>query len=153
MSSKPARIGQPRTDRKRERSRLYYESHREECKARSRRNWRKAVKRNPIKLMLRSVEKRAFYKRIDFNLTEDDIIVPAFCPVLGIPIKRSARNPDNRPSIDRIIPSHGYVRGNVIVVSVRANRIKNDSTVAELGMIYTFYKSLKLKVRKRFAPS
>ena len=38
-----------------------------------------------------------------------------------------AQNPA-MPSIDRIIPSLGYVPGNVAVISLAANRIKSDCT-------------------------
>ena len=49
---------------------------------------------------------------------------------------------DASPSIDRIIPTLGYVRGNVIVVSLKANRIKNDATPDELMEVARFYKEL-----------
>jgi hypothetical protein len=48
---------------------------------------------------------------------------------------------DNSPSLDRIVPEKGYVRDNVLVVSYRANRIKNDATISELQQIAAFYKT------------
>lgn len=47
---------------------------------------------------------------------------------------------DNIPSVDRIIPSNGYVNGNIIIVSNRANRIKNDATLDELKKVYEYYR-------------
>jgi hypothetical protein len=38
-------------------------------------------------------------------------------------------------SLDRIDSSKGYIKGNVWVISLRANRIKNDSTPQELRLI------------------
>jgi hypothetical protein len=68
-------------------------------------------------------------------LDVDDVTIPAFCPVLGLPLFRNqggkAQGP-NSPTIDRIIPALGYVRGNVRVISSRANSIKSDSTPEEL---------------------
>lgn len=39
------------------------------------------------------------------------------------------------PSLDKIIPSLGYVPGNVRIISARANLLKNDATVDELRAI------------------
>jgi hypothetical protein len=41
--------------------------------------------------------------------------------------------------MDKIVPSKGYVKGNVIVVSKRANQIKSDATVAEIMKVAEFY--------------
>ena len=82
-------------------------------------------------------------KGVPFNLTLEDIKVPEFCPILGIPLARSTgSHTDSSPSLDRIDPSLGYVRGNVIVISYRANRIKNDATIPELQKISDFYNKL-----------
>lgn len=49
------------------------------------------------------------------------------CPVLDIPlILGAAPKSPNLPSIDRIRPERGYVKGNVAVISWRANHLKND---------------------------
>lgn len=67
--------------------------------------------------------------------------MPAVCPVLGIPIfqleGRRGFNP-NSPSVDRLVPSRGYVRANVRVISNRANMIKRDATAAELEAILAY---------------
>jgi hypothetical protein len=34
--------------------------------------------------------------------------------------------------VDRIVPRRGYVRGNVAVISMRANRLKSNMTLDEL---------------------
>jgi len=81
---------------------------------------------------------------LPFDLTPDDVSIPEKCPVLGIPLSRGVGvRTDNSPSLDRIIPSLGYVKGNVIVVSMRANRIKNDATLEELRTIAAFYSRLE----------
>ena len=44
--------------------------------------------------------------------------------------------------IDRIDPKKGYVKDNIIVVSMRANRIKSDATVDEIRKVADFYEKL-----------
>lgn len=53
----------------------------------------------------------------------------------------------NSPTLDRIRPDLGYVKGNVIVISGRANRIKSDATIEELRDIASFYATLRRGVR------
>ncbi len=75
---------------------------------------------------------RAVKDGIPFDLTEADIVMPVFCPVLGIKLVIGTKGQtDASPSIDRFVPSLGYVRGNVAVISNRANRLKSDGTLAE----------------------
>ena len=54
------------------------------------------------------------------------------CPLLGHPFSESG---ENSPSFDRINPKLGYVKGNVWIVGLRANVIKNDGTAEEHEMI------------------
>jgi hypothetical protein len=65
---------------------------------------------------------------VDFG----EIDWPTHCPILGLELDYfSETRMENSPSFDRIDPSKGYVTGNVVVLSWRANRIKNDGTVEE----------------------
>lgn len=83
--------------------------------------------------------KRHWSKKRDlpFDLTKEDIPIPDVCPVLGIPLKVNPghHNKDDSPSVDRIDPTKGYVKGNVAVISCKANRIKNDATLEELEKV------------------
>lgn len=49
------------------------------------------------------------------------------------------------PSLDRVDNSLGYIKGNVIIVSMKANAIKNSATVLELEQVARYYKSLGAK--------
>lgn len=42
---------------------------------------------------------------------------------------------NNSPTIDRINPKLGYIKGNVWVISNKANRFKNDATLEELELL------------------
>lgn len=82
---------------------------------------------------------RAKKKGLPFNLTLDDLRVPACCPVLGIRLKsRRGAFHDRSPSIDRTVPELGYVKGNVTIMSYRANRIKCHATLDELKAIIAY---------------
>ena len=67
-----------------------------------------------------------------------DLHWPTHCPVLGIRLDydtpqghRKPHNPAN-PSLDRWDNADGYVPGNVVVVSLRANQIKSNASWQEL---------------------
>jgi len=67
---------------------------------------------------------------------------------LGIELTRDYKNnPSNQACIDRIIPELGYVEGNVMIISRRANVIKNDATADELIAIGTKLKALIEKAK------
>lgn len=72
---------------------------------------------------------RANKKGWDFNIDVSDIILPEYCPVLGIPLENSG---DYSPSIDRINSFKGYIKGNICIMSYRANVLKNNATPEEL---------------------
>lgn len=91
--------------------------------------------------MLRGAKSRAAKAGLPFNLTLDDIVIPDQCPIFGTDlVLGQGQASDASPSLDKIIPALGYVRGNVLVISNRANRIKNNATIAELGQIARFYR-------------
>lgn len=111
------------------RKRRYYRRNVEHEKARSRvwyaKNW--------LRFSLRSARKRALSRGIPFDIVWFDIEIPKKCPVLGIELALGVRGgfKDASPTIDRVIPEKGYVKGNVAVISKRANTIKNCGTAAE----------------------
>jgi predicted DNA-binding protein YlxM (UPF0122 family) len=95
---------------------------------------------NSIKLaLLRSAKQRAKIKGLEFNIDVTDIELPEVCPLLGIPLFSSYREEgktiDYSYSIDRINPNKGYIKGNVWVISYKANRIKNDASLEELELL------------------
>lgn len=83
--------------------------------------------------MLWSAKNRATRKGLPFDLQIEDIVIPEICPVLGIAV--------TKPSLDRKKNDLGYVRGNIKVISDRANRIKSDATVEEIEAIARYMRS------------
>lgn len=97
--------------------------------------------------MAKMAKARAKEKNVPFEIERGDIFVPEFCPVLGIRLAHSwGHGPkDETPSLDRIKPSKGYVRGNIAVISNRANRMKSDGTAEEHERIAAWMRSQGLK--------
>lgn len=98
-----------------------------------------------LQLMLNNARIRAARHGVPFSLRAEDITIPTVCPVLGKPLTLpdgSGGPGDYSPSLDRIVPTLGYVAGNVRVISYRANRIRNDATLAELEAVLTYMKGL-----------
>jgi hypothetical protein len=108
----------------------YYYKNKEKCFEKGRRYRLKT----PELSMLYKARSRTKERKLPFcNLEREDIIIPEICPILGIPLKKGLKGPiASSPSLDRIIPELGYVKGNVQVISQRANVMKNDATPEEL---------------------
>jgi hypothetical protein len=142
-----------RKSKKRERkeyARAYYLKNREEIikkvKIYAAKNAEKLVKKHRLYYektistrLLGDARKRANKLKLSFNLTEDDFVIPTICPVLNIPIIIGTKGrQNNSPSIDRIVPELGYIKGNICIISWRANRIKSDGTLSELKNIVKY---------------
>lgn len=102
-----------------------------EVKNLQKRQWKEA---HPEKELWSNAKYRAKRDGIEFNLEMSDVIVPTHCLYLGIILtcKKGERHCDSLMSLDRIDPTRGYVRGNVEVISYKANRMKNDASREEL---------------------
>lgn len=89
------------------------------------------------KIMFRSSKRNAKVKGFQHTIDITDISIPEFCPLLNMQLSRRGAGPreDDSPTLDRIDNSKGYVRGNVWVISWRANRLKSDGTLKELQLL------------------
>lgn len=92
---------------------------------------------------LGEIKQRAKCNGLDFDLTLKDLEYCEYCPIFGIKLDISPEaSNDNKPSVDRIDNSKGYVRGNVHIVSGRANRIKSDASLEELRLLTSYLEQL-----------
>lgn len=111
-------------------AREYYQKNRSKYLERSR--------KRPLPVYLRlfyRARTRAQERGVPFDLMPDDIDVPTHCPVLGLPLQvnhESRGSTRSSPTLDRLVPSKGYVKGNVVVISALANRIKQDAGSEEI---------------------
>lgn len=105
---------------------------------------------HPEKYLWGRAQQRAAAKGIAFSITPDDIVIPERCPILGsrLVVHRkvfrdyTVGGEDDSMSLDRIVPSLGYVPGNVAVISWRANRLKGAASLAELESLVAWLRSL-----------
>jgi len=79
--------------------------------------------------LYRNAKKRAIAKDLEFTIEVKDIHIPKRCPILKVPLVCSTRY---SPSIDRIYPDKGYIKGNIAVISNLANSMKANATPKEL---------------------
>ena len=85
---------------------------------------------NLEKYLVQGAKQRAKKYGLPFDITYKDIVIPECCPYLGI--KLVPFSEWSSPSLDKIIPELGYVKGNIQVISTKANTMKNNATQAEL---------------------
>ena len=124
-----------RTKRKEE-----YEKNKEE--------YRKRYKSNIVCIKMHGAKDRAKRNNLPFNLTEQDIKdvwpIDNKCPALDIEFiigGHETKNYDS-PSLDRIIPSKGYVKGNIQIVSALANNIMSNATPEQVIKVGQYFKKL-----------
>ena len=86
--------------------------------------------------LLENARARSKRDGIEFAITVADIVIPSHCPLLGIPLDPAAGvRAHGLPSLDRRDNAKGYIRGNIWVISWRANNLKSDATLEELRML------------------
>lgn len=96
----------------------------------------KLVDTDPESYILHQTSENARARGLEFNLDRSDIIIPEQCPLLECLIFFDPENPGhwNTPSLDRIDNLKGYVKGNVWVISKKANTMKNNVSITELKL-------------------
>lgn len=135
------------------------------CNARYKRQWyenggaektQSYLKANPVKTITRKLvghaRDRAINKNIPFDIDLDYVRamvgenaeLASHCPVFGVRLEWSCQRGNgnkplpNSPSMDRIDPERGYVKGNVKIISFRANQIKSNASPSELKLVAAY---------------
>ena len=91
--------------------------------------------RTPKVQLTNSARARAKEQCVEFSITPEDFTIPSICPILGIPLVYGAQIGKPQAgslSLDRIVPSKGYVKGNVQFVSHLANTMKSNASLEQL---------------------
>ncbi len=124
-----------------------------EAKLKDRARQKRKHRSDPRKQMYRNAKRRALQRGVPFSITTDDIRIPAECPILGLPLSvgDGGQSHDGSPTLDRIVPELGYVRGNVIVISRRANNIKSNAYPAEISAVARWLETAMEEVWKNLS--
>lgn len=92
---------------------------------------------NPEKYLFNKMQKNTRVRGLVFDFTLAEFLaeiggeIPKICPVLGIEIKIGDGRGDDLPSVDRLDSSRPYEKGNIAIISLRANLLKRDGTADE----------------------
>jgi hypothetical protein len=99
-------------------------------------NRRHGLTGTPQFKMWRQAKRRAAAFGLEFSISVSDIVIPSVCPLLHIPMfpRKNGLGP-NSPSLDRIVPSLGYIVGNIQVISMKANLMKGNATLEEMQLL------------------
>lgn len=96
---------------------------------------------NPLKYLWDVAQKRARKQGYVFSIEVEDIRVfrdkdgNIVCPILGVQLDVLTNDGQTGMSLDRIDNALGYIKGNVVVMSRKANRMKGDNTIESLRRI------------------
>ncbi len=122
-----------------------HQKHRDKQNAGSRRRFKNMLINEPERILWYKAKERAKEQQLPFDLTPEDLLVPKICPVLGIPlIHGKGKWADNSPTVDRILPGLGYIKGNVCVISWRANDLKKNGTLEEFRKIVAYLEGARV---------
>ena len=113
-----------------------------------RKNWRIA---NPKKSWAtnakHSARSRAKVRGIECSITQEYIysIAPDRCPVFNTPFIFTGNKVQNSesPSIDRIDVTKGYIEGNIVIISMKANSIKNAYKADDIAKVSKWLKGIE----------
>ena len=115
---------------------------------------RRELHRMEPRIRLRGGAKRRAEKNgLEFDLStyKDLPKCPKKCPILKINLivgtskDGKGGGTDNSPSLDRIDNNKGYIKGNVQIISRKANQMKNNANFEEIEMLYKYMKKIKEK--------
>ena len=114
-------------------------SSKEKSNARNRKYYSTTLKMkkedNPVLYLWTLAKKRS--KEIELTIQPEDIIFTGYCPVTGN--KLTVGGPyDSAMSLDRVDNTKGYVPGNVVAISRKANKQKNDLSIADIEAILKY---------------
>jgi hypothetical protein len=118
-----------------EKLRWNYKDYYEENRERISETGKKSRASNYEKHLLISVRNRCKNRTgIECTIELEDIVIPEICPYLGTPLTRTQGQGKvwTNASVDRVDPAKGYVKGNIQIISNKANMMKHNATPEEL---------------------
>lgn len=102
------------------------------CKKCENKRRQKSYRNNIITRLMMNSKSRAKKTGIEHTITYDDIQIPDKCPLLNVKFIIGKKGDyQYTPTIDRIDSTKGYIPGNVQVICMLANKMKNNATKEE----------------------
>jgi hypothetical protein len=118
---------------------LFNQRHRRKGTEYKKKEAEQAAKRRliyPKRQLLESAKTRAKKQNVPFTITEADFEIPLLCPIFQVPmIKRTMY----APSLDKVVPSLGYIPGNIMIISKLANMMKFNATLEQLKLFSEYW--------------
>lgn len=96
--------------------------------------WKACISNN-----LKGARHRASIQQVPFSIKLEDFTYETECPVYGIPYTYLGPR-DSSPSLDRLVPEKGYVKGNVKIISMKANADKSNMSIEHLEKLLIYIK-------------
>jgi hypothetical protein len=125
-----------------------------ECKACNNTSLKSYAMRRPFYSVLKAARSRATARDLPFSITEEylESIWTGVCPVfqvrLNLPSYGGHEHTAVKPSLDRLIPDKGYVPGNVVWMSLRANQMKSNGTSEELFRVAEWLQQTEEEIKR-----
>lgn len=93
--------------------------------------------------LITKLSQQARMKKIPFDICVDDIEWVDKCPILGYNLDYFSigGRKFNTVSFDKKDPTKGYTKGNVFIISNRANSIKSDMSLEQLERLLEYVKT------------
>jgi hypothetical protein len=93
--------------------------------------------------LLQQIKRQATHKGLEFNLTVSDIDWVETCPILDYKLDSFSvgGRKSETVSFDRKNPKVGYIKGNVFIISNRANMLKSDITIEQLERMINYVRN------------
>lgn len=98
--------------------------------------------------IINGMKRRATQKGVPFDITPVQLldITPDRCPIFGTEfsfINNGVMTAES-PSVDRLNPKQGYVVGNVVVISMKANNIKSAYAADDVAKVADWMRGMGL---------
>lgn len=107
-------------------------------------NTRRKTLSDPRRKLLNSTKTSAKTRGLEHSISINDIVIPSVCPVFGVPLILGGKS-HNSVSVDRVDSSKGYIKGNVRVISFRANTLKSNGTLEEFQKIVEYLENEEIR--------
>ena len=108
-----------------------------------RQRYKRHKSQQPFKWKCTRVKHRAKVLGVPFDLTPEYIenLWTGYCPISHVKLEWDTdRTNEQAAELDRIVPNKGYVKGNVVFISRRMNRLKNNATWLDLYQLANWLK-------------